>query len=135
MAEYGGLDVSERRRIKELESENVRLKMMYAEPSLRYYAMQDAVDKKAIAPAARSELVTTTMVEHGLSIRRVCRAARLARTAVYVPWRVRDDGTVIAAIESYVHDNPRHGFDKLYPALRDPSFRKCRLYRFPAPCG
>jgi putative transposase len=36
---------------------------------------------------------------------------------------------VIATIESYVHDNPRHGFDKLYPAVRSQGFGKCRLYR------
>jgi putative transposase len=28
-----------------------------------------------------------------------------------------------------VHDNPRHGFDKLYPVLRAPGRGKCRLYR------
>jgi putative transposase len=36
---------------------------------------------------------------------------------------------VIAAIELYVRENPRHGFDKLYPALRPQGFGKCRLYR------
>jgi len=44
--------------------------------------------------------------DHGVSIRRACQAARLARSAFYVPRRVRDDGPVIAAIEGYVHDNP-----------------------------
>ena len=38
---------------------------------------------------------------------------------------------MIEAIQSYAHDNPRHGFDKLYPALRAQGvgFGKCRLYR------
>ncbi len=36
---------------------------------------------------------------------------------------------MITAIELYVLDNPRHGFDKLYPALRPQGFGKCRLYR------
>lgn len=67
--------------------------------------------------------------EHGLSIRRACQAARLARSAHYVPPRPRNDGPVIAAIEGYVHDNPRHGFDKLYSVLRGHGFGKCRLYR------
>jgi putative transposase len=67
--------------------------------------------------------------DHGVSIRRACQAARLARSAFYVPRRVRDDGPVIAAIEGYVHDNPRHGFDKLYPSLHGQGFGKCRLYR------
>lgn len=67
--------------------------------------------------------------EHGLSVRQACRTARLERSAFYVPRRPRDDGPVIAAIEGYVRDNPRHGCDKLYPGVRGQGFGKCRLYR------
>jgi putative transposase len=67
--------------------------------------------------------------EHGLSIRRACRAACLARSAFYAPRRPRDDSPVITAIEGYVRVNPRQGFDKLYPSLRGQGFGKCRLYR------
>ena len=45
-ARYGGLDVSQLRRLKELEAENARLKKMYAELSLAHHALQDAVEKK-----------------------------------------------------------------------------------------
>ncbi len=45
-AKYGGLDVSQLRRLKELEGENARLKRMYAELSLAHHALQDAVEKK-----------------------------------------------------------------------------------------
>jgi putative transposase len=45
-ARYGGLDVSQLRRLKELEVENARLKKMYAELSLTHHALQDAVEKK-----------------------------------------------------------------------------------------
>ena len=43
---YGGLDVSQLRRLKDLESENSRLKRMFAELSLTHQALQDAVEKK-----------------------------------------------------------------------------------------
>lgn len=43
---YGGLEASELKRIKDLESENARLKKMYAELSLLHYAFKDAVEKK-----------------------------------------------------------------------------------------
>ena len=43
---YGGLDVSQLRRLKDLESENNRLKRMFAELSLTHQALQDAVEKK-----------------------------------------------------------------------------------------
>ena len=38
-AKYGGLDVSQLRRLKELEIENARLKKMFAELSLTYHAL------------------------------------------------------------------------------------------------
>jgi putative transposase len=45
-ARYGGLDVSQLHKLKELEVENGRLKKMYAELSLAHHALQDAVEKK-----------------------------------------------------------------------------------------
>ena len=67
--------------------------------------------------------------EHDISVRQACRAARLARSAFYALRRPRDDSPAIAAIEGYVKDNPRHGFDKVYPAVRSATLGKCRLYR------
>ncbi len=43
---YGGMDVSQLRRLKELEAENVQLKRMYADLSLTHHALQDVVQKK-----------------------------------------------------------------------------------------
>lgn len=43
---YGGLDVKELKRVKELEDENSRLKRMYANLSLVHEALKDAVAKK-----------------------------------------------------------------------------------------
>lgn len=45
-ARYGGLDVSQLRRLKELEGENAKLKKMYAELALVHHALQDVVAKK-----------------------------------------------------------------------------------------
>ena len=43
---YGGLEVNELKRVKELEDENNRLKRMYANLSLVHEALKDAVAKK-----------------------------------------------------------------------------------------
>ena len=45
-AKYVGMDVSQLRRLKDLETENIRLKRMYADLSLTHQALQDAVEKK-----------------------------------------------------------------------------------------
>jgi putative transposase len=43
---YGGMQVNELKRVKELEAENSKLKKMYADLSLLHYAFKDAVEKK-----------------------------------------------------------------------------------------
>lgn len=43
---YGGMEVNEVRKMKELQDENSRLKRMYADLSLIHEALKDAVAKK-----------------------------------------------------------------------------------------
>ena len=45
-AKYGGLDVSEARRLKALEDENARLKRMLADAMLDNVALKDLLGKK-----------------------------------------------------------------------------------------
>jgi len=45
-SKYGGMEASDLRRQKELESENSKLKRMYAELALENAAMKDLIEKK-----------------------------------------------------------------------------------------
>jgi putative transposase len=45
-AKFGGMDVSMMNRMKELETENARLKKMYAEERLKAEILQEAITKK-----------------------------------------------------------------------------------------
>jgi putative transposase len=45
-SKYGGMQVSDIRRLKELEDENRRLKQMYADVSLENKALKDVIAKK-----------------------------------------------------------------------------------------
>ena len=45
-AKYGGMDASLMRRLKELESENRRLKKMYAEERVKAEIVTEALEKK-----------------------------------------------------------------------------------------
>ena len=45
-AEYGGMEASDIKRLKELEEENRCLKQMYANLSLEHEALKDVVTKK-----------------------------------------------------------------------------------------
>ena len=46
-AKYGGLDVNQLKRLKELEAENRKLKEMYAELSLEHKFLKDVLEKKS----------------------------------------------------------------------------------------
>ena len=45
-SQYGGMDASMLKRVKELEQENARLKKMYADAQLETHAMKEALAKK-----------------------------------------------------------------------------------------
>jgi len=45
-AKFGGMDASLMKRMKELESENARLKKMYAEEKLKAEIAREAIEKK-----------------------------------------------------------------------------------------
>lgn len=45
-SKYGGMDVNELKRIKELEAENSKLKRMYADLALMNEALKDVIEKK-----------------------------------------------------------------------------------------
>ena len=45
-SKYGGMDVKQLKRLKELEEENLKLKRMYADVSLDKDALKDLIEKK-----------------------------------------------------------------------------------------
>jgi putative transposase len=45
-SKYGGLEVSDMKRLKELEAENSKLKQMYAESELQNRVLKDVIEKK-----------------------------------------------------------------------------------------
>ncbi len=56
-AKFGGLEVSEARRLRTLEAENARLKKLLAEAMLDNAMLKDVAGKKMVTPAARREAV------------------------------------------------------------------------------
>jgi putative transposase len=53
-SEYGGMEASDVKRLKEREEENARLKRMYAELSMDNYILKDVITKKGWGPASKS---------------------------------------------------------------------------------
>ena len=53
---YGGLEISDVKRLKELETENAKLKKMYAEMALENHALKDVIAKKLYPPMPNKKL-------------------------------------------------------------------------------
>jgi putative transposase len=45
-AKYGGMQVSDMKRLRDLEAENAKLKRMYADMALENLALKDVIEKK-----------------------------------------------------------------------------------------
>ena len=63
-------------------------------------------------------MVTYVHVEHGLSLRRACRAFSLSRSVYGYQPKESDDELVIEALVRLAEKHPRFGFGKLFPLLR-----------------
>ena len=77
-AKFGGMDVSEAKRLKALEEENARLKKLLAEDARCGGASRASV-KKMVGPAVKREAVAHLRAVMGLSERRACLSPSIAR--------------------------------------------------------
>ena len=50
---YGGLEVNELKRLRELEEENTRLKKMYADVSMDHQILKEVLSKKGWGPSSK----------------------------------------------------------------------------------
>ena len=94
-AQYGGLEVSQLRRLRQLEDENRRLKHLVADLTLDNQALKDpqgSHHKKLVTPTARREAVGYLQTTYTFSQRRACRTIRAHRAAMRYRRRTRADG-------------------------------------------
>ncbi len=112
-AKYGGLDVSEARRLRSLEDENRRLKKLLAETMLDNAMLKDIASKKMVTPAAQREAVAHLCNGHGVSQRRACRVIGSDRTSIRYCSRRPDNALIRARLRELVTVRRRFGWRRL----------------------
>ncbi|WP_421505002.1 IS3 family transposase [Erwinia rhapontici] len=117
-AKYGGMEVADIKKIKDLEDENRRLKQMFADLSLECRALKDVIEKKPLKPAIKRELVSYLTAQFSMSIRQACRTVSLSRTVYFYQTDTRRDEPVILALTELAERYPRYRFKKLFQVLR-----------------
>ncbi|MGK8188771.1 IS3 family transposase [Serratia nematodiphila] len=117
-AKFGGMEASDIKKMKDLEDENRRLKQMFADLCLESRALKDVIEKKALKPAIKRELVSYLTAQFAMSIRQSCRTLSLSRTVyVYQPDTRRDE-PLIQLLTELAERYPRYDFKKLFQLLR-----------------
>ncbi|WP_156894319.1 IS3 family transposase [Rhodobacter xanthinilyticus] len=71
-AKYGGMDLSDAKRLKQLEDENAKLKRLLADAMLDNVVLKDPLGKALTTPVQRREAVLRAMRDHPISQRRAC---------------------------------------------------------------
>ncbi|MDX1072773.1 IS3 family transposase [Sinorhizobium medicae] len=133
-AKYGGMEVSEAKRLKALEDENAKLKKLLAEQMLDVAALRELLGKKMVGPAAKREAVTHLKVTMGLSERRACQIISADRKTVRYRSSRPPELELRTKLRDLANERRRFGYRRLFILLRrdgEPSGvnRIYRLYR------
>ncbi|WP_439896908.1 IS3 family transposase [Chromobacterium haemolyticum] len=132
-SKYGGMNVAELQRARDLEAENARLKKLLAEAHLDIEALKVAFGGKALAPQAKRQAISV-MLSSGLALseRRACRLVGLSRDA----WRHPPQADALtcqltARIVEIAQTRRRFGYRRVHDLLRHefPGINHKRVYR------
>ncbi|UWU19472.1 IS3 family transposase (plasmid) [Rhizobium sullae] len=133
-AKYGGMEVSEAKRLKALEDENAKLKKLLAEQMLDAAALRELLFKKMVGPAAKRDAVTHLKTVMGLSERRACQIISADRKTIRYRSCRPLEVELRAKLRELASERRRFGYRRLFVLLRrdgEPSGvnRIYRLYR------
>ena len=126
------MDVSDAKRLKELEGENAKLKKLLAEAHLDMHAPEERFWGKALAPQVKREAIGQIIEPFDLSECRACRLVGLTRSSYRDP-PVPDQQAVVlsAAIINIAQVRRRFGYRRIHDLLRPefPNVNHKRVYR------
>lgn len=138
-ARFGGLEVSDARRLRALEDENAKLKKLLAEQMLDNAILRDVAAKKMVAMRARPacvrrEAVAHACASHGVSQRRACQALAVDRSSVRYRSVRPDDAEARTAMKAVASERRRFGYRRIHVMLERQGFvmnlkKLRRLYR------
>nr|WP_121991101.1 MULTISPECIES: IS3 family transposase [Brucella/Ochrobactrum group] len=133
-AKYGGMEVSEAKRLKALEEENAKLKKLLAEQMLDATALRELLSQKMVGPAAKRDAVAHLKDIMGLSERRACQIVSADRKMIRYRSCRPPEVELRAKLRDLANERRRFGYRRLFVLLRrdgEPSGvnRIYRLYR------
>ncbi|MCL7959776.1 MAG: IS3 family transposase [marine benthic group bacterium] len=117
--EYGGLKVSQAKRLKELEQENARLKRAVADLTLDKLILEEAAKGKLLSPERRRRCVMHVVKKFGASERRACRVLGQVRSTQRRQARKRPDEEALRTdVVKLASRYGRYGYRRVTALLR-----------------
>jgi putative transposase len=116
-SKYGGMEVSEGKRLKSLEDENRRLKEIVADLSLDKEALKAVISKKRVELVSARRDVVLVMNEYKFSERRACRLLNLDRATYRYDSRPDHNDKLREELVELARQNPRFGYRRLWILL------------------
>ncbi|MBE1205365.1 IS3 family transposase [Aminobacter carboxidus] len=117
-AKYGGMEVSDAKRLKALEDENAKLKKLLAEQMLEASARRELLFKKMVGPAAKREAVAHLQSVMGLSERRACFFVGADRKMIRYLFRRPPETELRGRLRDLANERRRFGYRRLFILLR-----------------
>ncbi|WP_443026492.1 IS3 family transposase [Sphingomonas sp. HMP6] len=117
-AKFGGLEVSDAKRLRALEEENARLKRLLADTMLDNAGLKDLLFKKMVTPAAKREAVAHLQTALGMSERRACAVVGADRKSMRYRSCRADDGDLRSRLRELAQQRRRFGYRRLHILLR-----------------
>ncbi|WP_407114703.1 IS3 family transposase [Bradyrhizobium sp. LMG 9283] len=133
-AKFGGMEVSEAKRLKTLEDENTRLKRLLADAMLDNAALKDLPGKEMVMPAAKRKAVAHLVDVYGMSERRACKAIGCCRMTIRYKATRADDAGLRQRMRAIAQERRRFGYRRLHVLLKREGYlvnhkKLFRLYR------
>ena len=117
--EYGGMKLSQAKRLKELEKENQQLKRAVAELTLDKLILKEASEGKLLSPEWRRRCVVQVRQRLGVSERKACRVLGQARTTQRrIPKRREDEEALKEDVVKVARRFGRYGYRMVTGMLR-----------------
>ncbi|MFC2106624.1 IS3 family transposase, partial [Candidatus Bipolaricaulota bacterium] len=117
--EYGGMRVNQMKRLKELETENSRLRRAVSDLTLDKMILQEAAKGKLLSPERRRCCIDAVRQRLGVSERRLCRVLRQHRSVQRQTVQTRDDEDALTrTIIQLASQYGRYGYRRITALLR-----------------
>ena len=116
---YGGLDVSEARRLRSLEDENGRLKRLVADQAGQIQILKEVNSKKVVSPSHKRRAIQLIVEQDMGTTAQACRALGLARSSFYcASQRSAESQAMDQESKALSQKHPRHGYRRITALLR-----------------